>query len=177
MHLYRQAIVLFGIVVPLAICALLIGIGFMISSKVTASFEEKEQTYKAHEQGRLAALEIENEVVKQRPHLERWNMQLSEETASTVTTNLREITGNLPPKEIQLSAFEPSATGGFGGVSAQKSSQVRIALRGTYRTMQRAFLELETRMPQLQLQDLKMSPNSTQSSLLNFEVSYTAWEN
>jgi hypothetical protein len=85
---------------------------------------------------------------------------------------------HLPNKEIQQTAFEPTSTkSGFGAVSAQSSSQLRIAFRGTYRTMQRAFLELETRMPQLQLQELRIDPSSNQSSLLNFQVSYTAWEN
>jgi hypothetical protein len=37
-------------------------------------------------------------------------------------------------------------------------------------------MELETRMPQLQLQEIKIDP-SPQSSLLNFQVTYTAWEN
>lgn len=176
MHLYRQPIILFGIVVPIVVAAVIGGVGSMMKSKMEASFANKQATFKTYEMGRRAALEIESEVIRQRPHLDRWSEQLAEETASTVTTNLREITSKLPPKEIQLSAFDPSSSGGFGAVSAQKSSQVRIALRGTYRTMQRAFLELETRMPQLQLQDLKMSPNTSQASLLNFEVSYTAWE-
>jgi len=46
--------------------------------------------------------------------------------------------------------------------------------------MQRAFLELETRMPQLQLQEMRIEPNSNQqnpSPLLNVQVTYTAWEN
>jgi hypothetical protein len=42
--------------------------------------------------------------------------------------------------------------------------------------MQKAFLELETWMPQLQLEDLKIDPSSSLTSLLNFQVSYTAWE-
>jgi hypothetical protein len=52
-----------------------------------------------------------------------------------------------------------------------------MAFRGTYRTLQRAFLALETRMPQLQLQELRLEPNATQSSLINLQVTYTAWEN
>ena len=95
-----------------------------------------------------------------------------------MATNLREIIERLPSKEIQQTAFErPGARGGFGSVAAQSSSQIRIAFRGTYRTLQRAFLELETRMPQLQLQDLRIDPSSNQSSLMNFQVTYTAWEN
>ena len=117
-------------------------------------------------------------VARQRQHLERWETQLAEETASAVGTNLREIYAQLPSKEIQQTAFErPGASGGFGTASAQNSSQIRIALRGTFRTLQRAFLELETRMPQLQLEELRIDPNATQSSLLNLQVTYTAWEN
>jgi hypothetical protein len=178
MHLYRQPIILFGIVVPILIAAVVVGIGSTLKSKMEVSFENKQKTFKTNEQSRLAAMEIEGQIIRQRPHLERWNEQLSQETASTVASNLREISTRLPAKEFQQTAFErPSSSGGFGSASAQKSSQLRIAFRGTFRTMQRAFLELETRMPQLQLQDIKIDPNSNQSSLLNFQVTYTAWEN
>lgn len=178
MHLYRHPIILFGIVVPILIAAIVVGVGSMLKSKMEVSFENKQNSYKANEQSRLAAMEIEGQIIRQRPHLERWNEQLSQETASAVASNLREISSRLPAKEFQQTAFErPSASGGFGSASAQKSSQLRIAFRGTFRTMQRAFLELETRMPQLQLQEIKIDPNTTQSSLLNFQVTYTAWEN
>src|ERR1035437_2664771 len=136
MHLYRQAIILFGIVVPLAIAAAVIGGGYWLKSEMIASFENKQKTYKAYEQGRLAGLEIETQVTRQRHHLDRWNEQLSQETSSAVATNLRKIAEHLPSKELQQTAFEPhSATGGFGSAAAQKSSQLRIAFRGTYRTM------------------------------------------
>lgn len=178
MHLYRQPIIVFGIVLPAVATAVLIGICSMLKSNMVASSEIKQKSYKTSEAGRIAGLEIEALVSRQRQHLDRWNTQLKQETASTVTTNLREISEHLPSKEIQQTAFErPSANGGFGTISAQGSSQIRIAFRGTFRTMQRAFLELETRMPQLQLQDLKIDPSTTQSALLNFQVTYTAWEN
>lgn len=178
MNLYRQTIALFGLVLPIVVATIIVGACFFMKSKMVASFENKQQNYATYEAGRRAGNELEKDVTSRRPHLERWREQLSQETASTFTTTFRDIAERLPAKEIQQTAFEPSATkAGFGSVSAQKSSQLRIAFRGTYRTMQRAFLELETRMPQLQLQDLKIDPSSTQSSLLNFQVTYTAWEN
>jgi len=177
MHLYRQTIILFGIILPVIGAAALVGIGFALKSKMADSFDNKQKNYKTYEQGRLAGLEIEAQVTRQRQHIDRWNTQLAQETASAVTTNLREISEHLPPKEIQQTAFErPSGNGGFGSISAQRSSQIRIAFRGTFRTMQRAFLELETRMPQLQLQELRIDQSSSQSTLLNFQVTYTAWE-
>lgn len=177
MHLYRQTIILFGIVLPLIVTAVVVGVCFMLQSNMAASFATKQANYKASEMGRQAARDVETQVTSQRPHLERWTTQLSQETASTVTSTLRDISGHLPGKEIQQTAFEPGVSSGLGTISAQKSSQVRIAFRGTYRTLQKAFLELETRMPQLQLQELKIDPSSTQSSLLNLQVTYTAWEN
>ena len=178
MHIYRQTIILFGIVLPLLIAVAIGGIGYMLKAKMSASYENKQKTFKSYEQARLAGIDVEAQVTRQRSHLDRWNEQLSQETASAVATNLRKIAERLPSKEIQQTAFErPSATGGFGSVSAQKSSQLRIAFRGTYRSLQRAFLELETRMPQLQLQEFRIDPATTQSTLLNFQVTYTAWEN
>lgn len=178
MHLYRQTIILFGIALPVVVAAAVIGVGFAIKNQMTASFDNKQKNYKTYEQGRLSGLEIEAQVTRQRQHLERWNEQIAQETASSVATNLREIIEQLPSKEIQQTAFErPGSTGGFGTVVAQNSSQIRIAFRGTYRTLQRAFLELESRMPRLQLQDLKMDPIANQAALLNVQVTYTVWEN
>jgi hypothetical protein len=177
MHIYRQPIVIFGIVVPIVVAAVVVGLCYMMKAKMVASYDNKQKNYKTYEAGRLAGLEIESQVSRQHQHMERWSSQLSEETASTVTTRLREIAEHLPKKEYQLTAFDPSSTKlGFGLTSAQKSTQLKIAFRGSFRTMQRAFLELETRMPQLQLQELRIDPTS-QSSLLNFQVAYTAWEN
>jgi hypothetical protein len=177
MNLYRQTITLFGIIVPVIIAVAVVAGCYFLKSEMVASFNNKQTNYKSYEQSRLAALEIEAQVTRQRQHLDRWNQSFSQETASAVTTNLREIFSQLPSKEIQQTSFERTNTaGGFGSVSAQKSSQIRIALRGTFRTLQRALLELETRMPQLQLMELRMDPSSSQSALLNFQVTYTAWE-
>ena len=178
MHLYRQPIALFGIVLPIGVAAIVVGICFLIRSNMTDSFENKQTKYKASEMARLAGLEIETQVIRQRTQLDHWSSLLAQETASAVTINLKEIAEGLPTKESQKTASERlPVKGGFGTISAQASSQVRIAFRGTFRTMQRAFLELETRMPQLQLQELRIDPSTSQSSLLNFQVTYTAWEN
>ncbi len=177
MHFYRQPIVLFGIVLPVVLAAVVVGLGFVAKSKMQASFDNKVQTYKTFQMSRAQAQEVETQVIKQRPHATRWNAQLGQETASSVTTCLRDIAEHLPKKEFQQTAFDPtSSKGGLGSAAGQNSSQLRIAFRGSFRTMQRAFLELETRMPQLQLEDLKIDPSSNQSALLNFQVTYTAWE-
>ena len=153
-----------------------ITVAFMIKSKVSQSFDEKLTHFKGFEQNKVLALGLEAEISKKREHIERWEALVSEETASSVTSNLREIEERLPSKEFQKTAQEhPVGKKGFAGASAQNSTQVGLAFRATFRSMQKALLELESRMPQLQLQEMRIEP-STQSSSLNFQVTYTAWE-
>lgn len=178
MSLYRQPIILFGIVIPIVAGAALVGIASTLKSQVVESFNTKEKSAKTAAMGGAAARAVETQVNSQRPQMARWSTLLSLETKSMVSKNLKEIAEHLPSKEMISAGGEPSsAKAGFGSISAQNSSQVSISFRGTFRTMQRALLELETRMPQLQLQELKIIPNPNQSSLLNFQVNYTAWEN
>lgn len=175
--LYRQSIAIFGFALPLAGCgALLIG-GFLLKSSVQRSFDRKQALYKSHEKDRLQALDLEAQISRKRPHIDRWNDQLARETANTVSSHIRDITKILPGKEFQLTGNDrPGGSGGIGGISAQTSTQTKLSFRGTFRSMQQALLELETRMPQLQLQDFQIDPSSNSDSNLNFQVTYTAWE-
>lgn len=176
MNRYQQSIVLFGFAVPAVIAALIIGGGIYAKGRASASLEQKISHYKGFEKNKRAAFALEAEVSQKREHFERWERQLSEETASAVTSNLRQIEELLPAKEFQKTAQEhPSGKSGFGSASAQSSAQVRLSFRATFRSMQKAFLELESRMPQLQMQDLRIDPSSG-SNNLNVSVTYTAWE-
>ena len=180
MNFYRQSIALFGIALPALVSAILIGIGFFAKSQIVSSYKNKQALFKTYQADFNKTQEVEVALVRQRAHVERWNTMLAEESSSAVNNHLRTIAGILPAKEFQKTAFERTAgNAGFAAGSAQQSSQLKIIFRGTYRTMQRAFLELETRMPQLQLQELRIDPNSNQqnpSPLLNIQVTYTAWE-
>lgn len=180
MNHYRQSIALFGIVLPSLTIALVLAIAWSLRSHMFASFEKKQSLFQTYQTNYSKAMEVETNIARQRPHVQRWTQITSEEAASSVNNHLRSISEKMPAKEFQKTAFERTAgKGGLGANAAQSSSQLRIIFRGTYRTMQRAFLELETRMPQLQLQEMRIEPNQNQqnpSPLLNFQVTYTAWE-
>ncbi|MEP4078733.1 hypothetical protein [Haloferula sp.] len=176
MNHYRQSIALFGFVIPSVIAIAVIVGAFMVKGRVSRTFDEKLSHFQGFEQNKLQALGLEAEISMKREHIEAWEALVSEETASTVTSNLREIEEGLPSKEFQKTAQDhPPAKKGFAGASAQNSSQIALAFRATFRSMQKALLDLESRMPQLQLQEMRIEP-SPQSSSLNFQVTYTAWE-
>lgn len=178
MNLYRQSIIVFGIVVPFVVCAVAIGGCFYAIGDFQQTLKRKETELKTNATLQKEIKGLEKEVGAERPHLERWTEELSKETASSVSNNLRRITGKLPQKEITQTAFEPStAKGGFGAASAQKSSIVKVGFRGTYRTIQRALLELESTMPQLHVVDMKIDPISGDNAMVNMQITYTVWEN
>lgn len=176
MNQYQNSIAAFGFALPIIVGGAVIAGALVMKSRVTASFENKLTHYKTYEQNKKGAQSLELEITNKRDHIDRWEALLSEETASAVTSNLREIEELLPSKEFQKTAQEhPAGNTGIGSASAQTSAQVKLAFRATYRSMQKGFLELESRMPQLQLQEMRIDP-SPNSGNLNFQVTYTAWE-
>jgi len=175
--MYKQSIIFFGIVLPVLGLLAVVGGIFFLRSEMNESFALKTANYRIYSQSRTAAMQTEVQIKERREHLVRWKKDLSTETSSALRVHLKEISDKLPSKEFQETGFDPiNSRSGFAAATQQKSSQFRLGFRGTYRSAQRAMLELETRMPQLQLQELKVSP-SDQSTLLNFQVTYTAWEN
>jgi hypothetical protein len=176
--MYKQPIIFFGLVIPLLIAASILGIGSMLRGKVVSSYERKAQYYKEYQATKMSALETEAQIIRQRDLFKQWTEVLQEETFSLMSSNLRVIGEKFPSKEFQQTASERlSKKAGFGAASAQKSSSVKFNLRGTFQTVQKALLELETRMPNMQLQDMRIDPNITsETSLLNFQLVYSAWE-
>lgn len=177
MH-YRQSILFFGLVLPLILAVALAGGAFYARQSVGTSFALKEKQFKSYQQNQAGTESLEAELASKRDSVKRWKTLLSEETKSQVNNHVRKLQEALPSKEFQQTSTNyPPSIGGFGSVSAQRSSQIRLGFRGTYRALQRALLELETRMPQLQLQEIRIDATSTQASLNNVDVTYTAWEN
>ena len=176
MNHYRQSIILFGFVLPLLVVGVVSGGAAWFRGKIAASFQDKSRHYASYEVNRLQALEAEERVKREREHVALWTETLREETASLVTSHLRRISAELPSREFQQTSFNrPNSNSGFGSVAAQKSAPLELSFRANFRSMQRAFLDLESRLPQLQLQDLKID-RTPQSQNLNFQVTYTAWE-
>ncbi len=174
---YRQSIIVFGFVLPAMVCAVVAGGGIFLKSKAESSFAEKQTLYKSSERSQKDSQTIEKDISQKRSSVEHWNTQMGRETANSIASALKEIGDKLPPKEFQQTAVEyPAGAVGFGTASAQSSTQVRLSFRATYRTMQRAFIELETLMPQLQLNELKIDPATNSATSMNFSVGYTAWQ-
>lgn len=173
---YRQSIIVFGLVIPAVLCGLLIIAGSIFASGIEESYQSKVNEQLAFDKKNKQALALQAEIGSQNDDVVHWEQLVSQETASTVSFNLREIEKKLPSKEFQTTSQQfPNSRAGFASGTAQKASQVQLGFRGTYRSMQKALVELESHMPQLQLHSFSID-EGRQSGSLNFTLNYSAWE-
>jgi hypothetical protein len=173
---YRQSILLFGFVLPLLLAAILVGSFAFVRGKVLASFEEKRAHYSSYERERLSCIGLEAQIVRKRPHVARWSTLFQNEAAATLSSQLKLVSAGIPAKEYQNTSFNrPNSNGNFGAASQQASTPIELSFRSTFRAMQQVLLGLETRMPQLQLDELRIDRTSN-ANTLNFQVKYTIWE-
>lgn len=175
MNHFRQSIILFGFLLPFLAVALVVGGFYVARGKVVDGYAKKATSFKAYTADQFQAKAIEAKISKKRPHVANWAKAIHQETASSASSLLNEIKKKLPPKEFQQTAYSAGNAAGLGSVSAQQALSLNFSYRATFRSMQRALLELESRMPQLQLNEMSMN-RSPQSNTLNFQLTYTAWE-
>jgi hypothetical protein len=180
MNFYRTPVAVFGIVLPALLAAIVTIVAVTMKSRIAESFTKKQDAFRSYQASHMMWMKAEKDAKPNRGHYSRWMEALAQEAPSQVNASLRTISTKLPPKEFQRTAFErPQEKTTLGARTGQNSSQLKIVFRGTYRTMQQAFLELETRMPRLQLHELTIEPNlnpGANTALMSFQATYTAWE-
>ena len=174
---FKQPVLIFGVAVPVLLIVVLMGAGVHLRGKLEQTYKVRRAQYVQHKRVQEQREALEAKIRAQDPHMKRWMALFEKPTASNVNSLLGETQKKFEGQEFQQTAFRrTSSSGAIGGASKQASIQIQLAFRGTYRALQNAFLELETRMPQLQLDSIKltMHPNNR---VLNADVNYTAWQN
>jgi hypothetical protein len=174
---YKDPVIVFGLVAPVLLVVLTLGLGVHFRGKFEKTYEaRKEQfdTYKIAEKQREV---LQKKINSQEPHLNRWMALFEKATTTAVSSFFSGFQKQYEGQEFQLTSIRrTSTTGGIGGASEQPSIQLQLGFRGTFRALQNAFLELETRMPQLQMDSFKISVNQPDKKVLNMNLIYTAWQ-
>ena len=88
---YRQSIALFGIVLPMLVAAIVVGVAFSVANGMKTDFDDKQKKFTGYEQSRIGALGVEALVSRKRQHVDLWKAKLSEETKSAISANLRDL--------------------------------------------------------------------------------------
>ena len=173
---YKDSVIVFGLVAPVLLVSLALGLGIHFRGKLEKTYEARKEHYRTYKMVETERKALERKVQNQSPHMSRWMMLFDKPAATKVNTFFRQFEKEFDSTQFQCTAFHPKTTpGAIGGVSDQASAQLHFSFRGTFRALQTAVLELETRMPQLQLDSIKLSSGDNRN-VLNATVVYTAWQ-
>jgi len=175
MNHFRQSILFFGFVLPALALGAVGGGCIYLRGKIQDSYAKKAKIHSAYRQESMKARALEAKIAQKRPYLEDWAKTVSTQTISDFTALLNQIQKKLPPEELRRLPFNIGKKSGLGAASAQNAISIDLRYMASFRAMQRALLEMESRMPQLQVNALDIS-RSPQSKVLKFHISYTAWE-
>jgi len=176
--MYKQAIIIFGIVVPGGILLL----ALVIIWTMLENFEtQRDSRIAAFEMSKVSAVKekaLEGKLTSRRGRMAYWNDHLGRDVIQSFNENLEAALSRFDSNQLRMAAASrPTGEGGVGKEVGADASRFKLTFEGGYGPMQEMLAELELRMPQLLLEQMKISPGSGRGRERNltFEVSYTAW--
>lgn len=178
--MYKQAIVIFGMVVPGAVLiAGLITIWVMVG-KFDAELSAKEEALKKGKEVQVKEMALKSKLTPRRGQMEYWNEYLQADAAQSLNKGLDKAMARYDGNQLRLAAARrPSSRGGFGDGTEANVALFEITFEGGYGPMQKMLAELEVNAPQLVLERLKISPGAHTGKgyerSLKFEITYMAW--
>ena len=174
---FKIGIILFGAVLPLLVIGL---VWLAISSqkkKIEVEHATRKASYLAQQRQEEVAKGLQVKLSRYDDRKKSWDVLLRNSDIGTVTGLLKEISAEYSGTEtFKRNDFNfVNKENGIGAASQQPSVSFTVSLSGTYKAIQQSLLSLESRMPNLSLNSMKIAPEPG-SSLLEAELSYSAWK-
>ncbi len=180
---HRQAILVFGIIIPL-VCIVAIAVAtFIGSGKLKKDYEKKVaslERYKTAQQ-QVAALESILTADQKREKIEYWTSRVEQDTVQSFTENLEKILAKYDTAVLNRTEMgQATGASGIGGRTEHPFSRMQLSFEGGFKPMQLLLAELENEMPHLLLESITIRPqpakNAGEKGNLQFGIVYLCWE-
>lgn len=180
---HRQAIVIFGIIIPIVFIGALLGGTFYGKSKIAHIHNDKVAKLERYEAAKVQANQLEATMSadNRREKMEYWNSKLEQDFIQSVTSNLNTILAKFEPDVLTRTEMgQAPGASNIGPKTENPHVRIQLSFEGGYKPMQLLLAELEAEMPQLVLESLSIQPIPSQSERdlgkLRFGVVYLGWE-
>ncbi|MGB0992106.1 MAG: hypothetical protein ACPG32_06515 [Akkermansiaceae bacterium] len=174
-NIYKQPIIVFGTVLPLLLFLVVIGGSLFALSKVNSKFKAKKSVYDKALKDRKMIAQLQGQVGSNDDVHKQWKSLMDTETRGSYVTHWKNAEAKFAGKELTRSSNNwVNFSEGIGKGNQQPASQVTMTFTATYRAMQLALLEVESKLPQMQLDSMSISPDDG-GELLNFKTTFTVW--
>lgn len=181
---HRQAILIFGIVLPLFMIGLVTALTLFGHAKAKSQFNQKVATLERYKDSERQVKELEAymTVDDRREKVKFWTSKVEEDFVESLSSNLDKILAKYDSDVLrQTEMGQAQGASGIAAKTGHPHSRMQLSFEGGYKPMQMLLAELENEMPQLVLESLSIAPLSASSnrskSALKFTVTYLSWEN
>lgn len=175
MSIYKKAIAIHGLFVLCIAVLFLIGGAWYGLHRVRTVRRDIQKTA---EESRQLGVELEVARAKLQGRVENmqaWDKCLHGEVVQLVTKALQEVMEPYQENELkQIALGRPTNRSGLGGSTENSYSRFEVVFEGGFGPMQEVLAQLETRMPNLVLEELLIEP-SRNATVLSFRAIFTCW--
>ena len=172
---YKKPVIVLGLVVPALVLVLLTCAAYYGYSKLNDSYKAKKTVYDKAEKARENKLTLQGRVAQNHEELEKWDKMLAVGTRGSFLDHWKEAEQKFSGKELTRSPHKwLGYSPGLGKGIKQPSNQVTMGFSATYRAMQATLMEVESKLPQMQLDSISMTPDEN-GGRINFVTKFTIW--
>lgn len=180
---HRQAILIFGVAIPL-FCILAITVAtFIGSSKLKKTYNDKVAALERYKTAEQQATELEALLTTddRREKITYWNSRVQQDTVQSLTENLGKILAKYDSEVLSRTEMgQASGVSSIGTRTKHPFSRMQLSFEGGFKPMQLLLAELENEMPHLLLESILIRPQPAESEgqkgNLQFGVVYLCWE-
>jgi hypothetical protein len=172
---YRNAILLYAYALPILAFVVGCGVVLLLLGRFSSAQGEKQLDFQQFTALTQEVLGMENQMSGKRELLQSWRAVLAREFRAHFNTVRGEVLKSFDARQLDITSESTPVGGGLAVTGSQKASRVQLEFRGGFQPMQEALLQIEGRLPQLQLESLAVQPDPAGAGL-RYTLSYTAWE-
>ena len=178
---HTESIFVIGVIAPGVLLIAILGGVLFARGKLDTEMQAKMAVWQEHEQSMAALRKAESEFSGKEGNLDAWKRSIEQELIQSLTLTLREAMAGYSDQQLrQTELSRPSNTSQFAAATDNKYDRFKLSFEGGFGPMQRVLAILETKMPQLVLETMNISPvaragGADATRKLKFAVTYLSW--
>ena len=178
---HTESIFVIGVIAPGVLLIAILGGVLFARGKLDTEKQAKTAVWQEHEQSVAALRMAESEFSGKEGNLDAWKSSIDQELIQSLTLTLREAMEGYTDQQLrQTELSRPSNTSQFAAATDNNYDRFKLSFEGGFGPMQRVLAILETKMPQVVLETMNISPvaqasGSDGTRKLKFAVTYLSW--
>ena len=178
--MYRQSIIIFGIVVPGALLILASIVIWVMMGKFELKRDSQNKALDARRLSQVNEKKMEKALSFRKGQMEYWNAQLERDVLQNFNETLDSVLSQFDANQIRLlEGSRPQGRGDLGLASGASYARFALVFEGGYGPLQELLAELEAKMPQLIVENMELTVGRSSAgsgASIKLRITCLAWQ-